>query len=164
MKRTALLFLLALFSLSALSQSKGDSLAHADRYFIVVNRNNENRKQTLSKGDKIAVKLRDHKKVYGKILDAGPDFILIEKKGRIEVANIKWIRKSKPSPERLTGGLLLTATGVTLLFLTQSVSFDIIAAVGISGIACTIGGIAILVPPKYKLHKGDKLMYIGSKQ
>jgi len=161
MKRIILICSLAFTSFSLLSQNTNDNLPNSNGYFIVVKGSNEARRQILAKGDKIAVKLRDNKLVRGKIKETTLDYISTDSGERIEINNIKWIKKVKPSSENLVIGIVLASVGTALLtpVLAGTVDFDAIVPQGGAGIGLIIGGIAIISPPKYKLHKGAKLIY-----
>lgn len=80
---------------------------------------------------------------------------------RIEIGDIKWIKKTKPKTENLVIGTVLVSAGTALLInvLAGSVDFDKIAPQGGAGIGLIAVGVAIVPPKKYKLYKGDEIVF-----
>jgi hypothetical protein len=161
MKRIILICLLAFTSISLLSQNTNDTLPTSNGYFIAVKGKYKTKSEILAKGDKVAVMLSDNRFVRGKIMETTPDYLTIDSGERIEINNIKWIRNVKPSTQNLVVGIVLASAGIVLLVpvLAGTVDLDAIVPQGGGGIGLIIAGIAIMSPTKYKLHKGDKLIY-----
>src|SRR5688572_24271764 len=120
-----LIILLAFTSLSLLAQDKNQDLGPS---FILIKKNKDS-KQILLIGDKITVLLKDRKIVRDKILEINHDHILTDSKRKIELTDIKWIKKTKPGTGRVVGGTILTVAGSALLIpvMAGTVDFDTIA-------------------------------------
>ncbi|HEU5290512.1 MAG TPA: hypothetical protein VFU05_07725 [Cyclobacteriaceae bacterium] len=140
------------------SQAQGN-LSNKGGYFTVVKKNNGT-SQTLSVGDKIKVKLKDRQMILGKIIEVNQGFLIVDSNGKIEITQIKWIKKSAPDPGNLGLGVGLTTVGAALLIsMWAGAEIDQLELIGATGITLSICGIAVLTPPKYNLDNGDKMIF-----
>ena len=157
-----ILILLGTFNWTmVLSQEVKDNLKNEVGHLVAYKKGNDIKPQTFSVGEVVAIRQKDKSLQRGKISEVHHDHILVGSETEIQIANIKWIRKSKPKTGELIGGLVLVGGGIALLAHVASgdVNFDEIAPLGVGGIGLIIAGIAIIPQTKFKLLKGDQLVY-----
>ena len=150
------------FMTKALSQNTGDGHLENNNCFVAMKANNKAISQTLCIGDKICVKQMDNDIIRGKINMVSPNCIIITDGYKIDVNNIKWIKKSKLTAGHAILGGLMTAAGLALFIHVSegNVALDEIPIQGGLAIVLFTSGIVILTSPqKYHIERGDKLIY-----
>lgn len=151
------------FAIKTFSQTSGDGLLKTDSCFLAVKMDPKTKGISMSKtlcvGDKITVKLSGEK-IHGKISKLSRNYIVVAD-NEIDVSKIKWIKKSKLTASRAIVGVLVTAAGLTLIPASQGAdSFDETGEMLLVGAALVPIGIVIFVSrPKFRIEKGDKLIF-----
>jgi len=163
MKSVILINLLAFTSLPLWSQKTANNLPDSSGYFLLIKGYDYGGGRIISKGDRITVKLRSDKMVRGNVTEINSDYILINSGEKIEINNIKWLRKNKPKAMKIITGVLCIAGGTALLYQlygTEQVDLGGVPFHFLAGTGLIITGIVILWPTKYKLQKTRyKLIY-----
>jgi len=118
--------------------------------------------RTMCVGDKIAIKLKDSEIIRSKISKLSQDHITTTDGHEIDVAQIKWIKRTKLTTGSAIVGGVLIAGGIALFIPVAEgeVNFDQIAPQGGLALLLFTSGILVLTKhPKFKPGKGDKLIF-----
>lgn len=118
--------------------------------------------RTMCVGDKIAIKLKDNEIIRSKISKLSQGHITTTNGHEIDVAQIKWIKRTKLTTGSAIVGGVLIAGGIALFVPVAEgeVNFDQIVPRGGFALLVFTSGILILTKhPKFKPGKGDKLIF-----
>lgn len=159
-------FVTFIFLVKGLSQNSNDGVVKTDTCFfaekVALKANVAPVSRTFCVGDKITVKLKDNHIIRGKISTLSKNDITTATGYEIDVTKIKWIKKSKLRTGPAIVGGLLAAGGIALFINVAKgdVDFDqILPQGGLSVLLFTTGIIVLTKHPKFKIEKGDKLIF-----
>jgi len=165
MKEKVLCFAVAfLFFIHVFPQDVDEGLLKTDSCFLgvkVVPKTNVAITKTFCIGDKITVKLSNNKIIRDKISGLHENSIGTEGGAKINVSEIKWIKKSRLNPVNVViGGIVISGGLAIIIHLSQgNVDFDDIPLQAGIGVALVGSGIAIMTSrTKFHIEKGDKLI------